>query len=107
MLAYNSDNADYSHFNDDSCTSAKDSLACIRAVDAAALEIVNGNVNVAGFYGTFVFVPVIDGSFITQRPTEAMKQGKVNGVSSPLIPVIVILTSSRKRFLLLPTQMKA
>ncbi|KAJ4478531.1 Alpha/Beta hydrolase protein [Lentinula lateritia] len=61
------------------CTSAKDSLACIRAVDAAALEIVNGNVNVAGFYGTFVFVPVIDGSFITQRPTEAMKQGKVNG----------------------------
>ncbi|KAJ3852551.1 Alpha/Beta hydrolase protein [Lentinula lateritia] len=61
------------------CTSAKDSLACLRAVDAAALEIVNGNVNEAGFYGTFVFVPVIDGSFITQRPTEALKQGKVNG----------------------------
>ncbi|KAJ3811326.1 Alpha/Beta hydrolase protein [Lentinula aff. lateritia] len=79
VLAYNSDNADCVCFDNDSCTSAKDSLACLRAVDAAALEIVNGNVNEAGFYGTFVFVPVIDGSFITQRPTEALKQGKVNG----------------------------
>ncbi|KAJ3887754.1 Alpha/Beta hydrolase protein [Lentinula edodes] len=75
------------------CTSAKDSLACLRAVDAADLEIVNGNVNVAGFYGTFVFVPVIDGSFITQRPTEAMKQGKVNGEA------LLAVTNSNEGFI--------
>ncbi|KAJ3921731.1 Alpha/Beta hydrolase protein [Lentinula edodes] len=75
------------------CTSAKDSLACLRAVDAAALEIVNGNVNVAGFYGTFVFVPVVDGSFITQRPTEAMKQGKVNGEA------LLAVTNSNEGFI--------
>ena len=32
-------------------------------------------------YKTFNFVPVIDGSFITQRPTLALRAGKVNGVS--------------------------
>ncbi|KAJ4480045.1 Alpha/Beta hydrolase protein [Lentinula aciculospora] len=62
-----------------SCSSAEDSLACLRAVDVTALEDANVIINAAGFYGTFVFVPVVDGSFITQRPTEALKQGKVNG----------------------------
>ncbi|KAF8824921.1 hypothetical protein HHX47_DHR7000292 [Lentinula edodes] len=63
------------------------------SADAAALEIVNGNVNVAGFYGTFVFVPVVDGSFITQRPTEAMKQGKVNGEA------LLAVTNSNEGFI--------
>ena len=41
---------------------------------------INLNVIAAGFFGTFTFVPVIDGSFITQSPTVALSQGKVNGV---------------------------
>ncbi|KAJ3732159.1 Alpha/Beta hydrolase protein [Lentinula guzmanii] len=61
------------------CSSAADTLACLRAVDATSLGVLNNNINAGGFFGTFLFVPVIDGTFITQRPTEALKQGKVNG----------------------------
>ncbi|KAJ6496021.1 Alpha/Beta hydrolase protein, partial [Mycena sanguinolenta] len=61
------------------CTSATDALACLRAVDANALATVNANINAAGFFGTFVTVPVVDGVFITQRPTLSLLEGKVNG----------------------------
>lgn len=37
-------------------------------------------INNSGFFGSFVFVPVVDGIFITDRPTQLLKQGKVNGV---------------------------
>ena len=37
-------------------------------------------INTNGFFGTFAFVPVVDGSFIIERPTELLKAGKVNGV---------------------------
>lgn len=33
------------------------------------------------FDGTFILVPVVDGTFIMERPTEALGKGKVNGVS--------------------------
>ncbi|KAJ7238000.1 Alpha/Beta hydrolase protein [Mycena rebaudengoi] len=61
------------------CTTAADSMACLRAADANVLETVNNNINGAGFFGTFVFVPVVDGTFIRQRATEALLQRKVNG----------------------------
>ncbi|KAG7095881.1 hypothetical protein E1B28_006570 [Marasmius oreades] len=61
------------------CTSAQDTLDCLRKTDTKALQDVNSNINLAGFYGTFTFVPVIDGKFIQQRPIKAMKEGKVNG----------------------------
>ncbi|KAF7375432.1 Carboxylic ester hydrolase [Mycena sanguinolenta] len=61
------------------CTSATDALACLRAVDANDLATVNANINTAGFYGTFSTVPVVDGVFITQRPTLSLLEGKVNG----------------------------
>jgi hypothetical protein len=56
-------------------------MACLRAVDATILEAANTNISLSAFYGTFVFVPVVDGVFITQRPTVSMLEGKVNGVS--------------------------
>ena len=49
-------------------------------MDVNSLESANLEINVSGFYGTFVFVPVVDGSFITESPTELLKAGKVNGV---------------------------
>ncbi|KAF8071639.1 Alpha/Beta hydrolase protein [Lyophyllum atratum] len=61
------------------CSSASNTLACLRTVDALTLEGVNGDVGNSGFFGTFVFVPVVDGEFIRERPTEALKQRKVNG----------------------------
>ncbi|KAE9407595.1 alpha/beta-hydrolase [Gymnopus androsaceus JB14] len=61
------------------CSSASDTLACLRASDIDTLSTANTNVEAGGFSGTFVFSPVIDGSFITQRPTVALKEGKING----------------------------
>ncbi|KAK0463610.1 Alpha/Beta hydrolase protein [Desarmillaria tabescens] len=61
------------------CTSAANSLICLRNVDADVLEQINIDLCNSGFFGTFVFVPVVDGDFIKQRPTIAMREGKVNG----------------------------
>jgi hypothetical protein len=38
------------------------------------------NISAAGFFATSLFVPVVDGEFIVQRPTLSLAQGKVNGV---------------------------
>ncbi|KAJ7448568.1 Alpha/Beta hydrolase protein [Mycena latifolia] len=65
--------------NFDSCATAEDSMACLRAVDATVLEAANTNISSGAFFGTFVFVPVVDGVFITQRPTISLLEGKVNG----------------------------
>ncbi|KAJ7625359.1 Alpha/Beta hydrolase protein [Mycena polygramma] len=54
-------------------------LDCLRAVDGATLADINLDTILAGFQGTFTFVPVIDGSFITQSPTDALLHGEVNG----------------------------
>ncbi|KAG6895967.1 hypothetical protein C0992_011221, partial [Termitomyces sp. T32_za158] len=62
-----------------SCSSATDTLACLRASDPTTLQTINVNLSTNAFFGTFIFVPVVDGSFITQRPTQAMKEHKVNG----------------------------
>ncbi|KAJ7237934.1 Alpha/Beta hydrolase protein, partial [Mycena rebaudengoi] len=61
------------------CAAAADSMACLRAVDANILETANTNINAGGFFRTFLFVPVVDGTFIRQRATEALAQRKVNG----------------------------
>ncbi|KAG6913679.1 hypothetical protein DXG01_005189 [Tephrocybe rancida] len=56
-----------------------DTLACLRAVDTVALQVINNNISDSAFFGTAVFVPVVDGTFITQSPTKALKERKVNG----------------------------
>ena len=63
-----------------SCLSAQDTLGCLRAADVNSLQSANLEIGASGFFGTFVFVPVVDGSFITDRPTELLQAGKVNGV---------------------------
>ncbi|KAJ7587111.1 Alpha/Beta hydrolase protein [Mycena floridula] len=61
------------------CTSVIDTLACLRDADAEILEQTNLNMTASGFFGTFIFVPVVDGTFITQRPTLSLAQGRLNG----------------------------
>ncbi|KAJ7149873.1 Alpha/Beta hydrolase protein [Mycena crocata] len=61
------------------CTTAADSLTCLRAADAAVLETVNLQIQNDSFFGTFTLVPVVDGSFIRQSPTLSLLHGKVNG----------------------------
>ena len=56
-------------------------MACLRAVDATVLEGANSNINLAGFFGTFVLVPVVDGDFIAQPATTALRERRVNGVT--------------------------
>ncbi|KJA16236.1 hypothetical protein HYPSUDRAFT_147970 [Hypholoma sublateritium FD-334 SS-4] len=60
------------------CTSAKDTLECLRAADVNTLQAANTEINSIGFFGTFVFVPVVDGTFITERPTETIRKGVLN-----------------------------
>ena len=63
------------------CFTARDALECLRQVDAPSLNKVNVNVSNSGFFGTCVFVPVVDGTLITKRATELLRAGRVNGIS--------------------------
>ncbi|KAJ6577949.1 hypothetical protein B0H19DRAFT_1229904 [Mycena capillaripes] len=65
--------------NPTSCTGAADSMACLRAVDVNVLATANQNILAAGLFGVVSLVPVVDGEFITQRPTLSLAEGKVNG----------------------------
>ncbi|KAJ7662010.1 alpha/beta-hydrolase [Mycena polygramma] len=58
------------------CTGAADSMACLRAADAGTLQTANVGMNNASFSNTFLFVPVVDGTFIAQRPLLSLAQGK-------------------------------
>ncbi|KAG6906474.1 hypothetical protein DXG01_013780 [Tephrocybe rancida] len=61
------------------CTSAIDTLACLRAVDFAELDATNQDITSRAPPRTFVFFPVVDGTYITQRPSKALSEHKVNG----------------------------
>ncbi|KAJ7708326.1 Alpha/Beta hydrolase protein [Mycena rosella] len=66
------------------CTTATDSLECLRAADVNELQSVNLKMNAAAFVGMPAFLPVVDGQFITQRPSQSLAQGKVNGFKALL-----------------------
>jgi hypothetical protein len=55
-------------------------LECLRQTDIELLQEINLSTGASGFVGTFVWIPVIDGTFIEQQPTEALKEHKVNVV---------------------------
>lgn len=55
------------------------------------LEAQNTKINKADYMGLYQFVPVVDGVFIQQSPVQALKEGKVNGVS-PSAPIVLRLS---------------
>ncbi|KZP26483.1 alpha beta-hydrolase [Athelia psychrophila] len=61
------------------CANATDTFTCLVASPAATLSTVGNDVVVGGFFGTFTFGPVIDGTFIVERPTDTLKKGLHNG----------------------------
>lgn len=61
------------------CSSFADSLSCLRNADTAVLQTVSINISGSQFFGTVAFAPVVDGTFIAQRPSVALKQRKTNG----------------------------
>ncbi|KAL1688733.1 Alpha/Beta hydrolase protein [Schizophyllum commune] len=54
------------------------SFACLRTVDAPTLRAAAYSICASKFYGSFSFLPVVDGDLIQQRPLEALLAGRVN-----------------------------
>ncbi len=65
----------------DRCANATDTFECLVNVDEGTLQNANIVINLSGFFGTFVVVPVIDGEFITDSPSRQIESGRLNGVS--------------------------
>ncbi|KAJ7116473.1 cephalosporin esterase [Mycena epipterygia] len=61
------------------CSEKSDTLACLRNSSVGTLEAANVNISAHNFFGTFSMVPVVDGVFLTQRPSEAIRRGELNG----------------------------
>ncbi|KAK0188372.1 alpha/beta-hydrolase [Armillaria mellea] len=61
------------------CGHAKDSLECLRSATASSLLEADTQIGFANFMGTYTFVPIVDGTFITERPMVTLQRGKVNG----------------------------
>ncbi|KIM92464.1 hypothetical protein PILCRDRAFT_57666 [Piloderma croceum F 1598] len=74
------------------CTNAVDPFACLVTVDSDILSQANNAITSSAFYGTNVFVPVVDGTFITERPTVTLDRQVVNGVS--LSDVLLSVTNA-------------
>ena len=53
------------------------------------------NIANKGLLGTCIFVPVVDGKLITKRPTELLREGKLNGVRPLLISGCVYVSASQ------------
>jgi hypothetical protein len=54
---------------------------CLSQKDTKVLQAASFNVTVAGVYGTWGFLPVADGVFIQQLPSQQLLQKQVNGVN--------------------------
>ncbi|KAJ6572038.1 alpha/beta-hydrolase [Mycena capillaripes] len=74
-----------SHVN---CNHDHDSLNCLRSVSASALTDADTAIGIASFMGTYTFVPVVDNTFIVERPSLTLNHGKRNG------DVLLVTTNS-------------
>lgn len=62
------------------CAPFVDVIQCLQDVDLETFNAVNDNIALSGFFGTFVFVPVVDGTFIVERPIQTIQKGHINAV---------------------------
>ncbi|KAH8680007.1 carboxylesterase type B [Tricladium varicosporioides] len=60
-------------------TSSLTTMACLRAQNSTTLQQASFAVSGSGEYGTWAFPPVTDGTYVQQRPSQALLQKKVNG----------------------------
>ncbi|KAI5119060.1 hypothetical protein M0805_001519 [Coniferiporia weirii] len=61
------------------CSNSSDTFSCLATADASILETANSAICLDNFFGTFAFIPVVDGSFIVERPMQTILKGKLNG----------------------------
>jgi len=73
------------------CASASDTLKCLRQANVTALQAANTEINASAFFFTNVFIPVVDGTFIIDRPTQLLKDKKVNTVRSSFLRCLQLL----------------
>ena len=61
--------------------SAKNSSSfdCLSSVDTATMQNASALVTGVARYGVWNFVPVTDGTFLTQRPSQQLLKGRTNG----------------------------
>ncbi|RDL31136.1 Carboxylic ester hydrolase [Venustampulla echinocandica] len=60
--------------------SAQTTFSCLVAKDTITLQQASFNVSASGVYGSWAFLPVTDGTFIQQRPSQQLLQKRVNGM---------------------------
>ncbi|KAI1079752.1 alpha/beta-hydrolase [Whalleya microplaca] len=66
---------------DDVVASNSSVFDCLVSADTVVLQNASAEVTASGIYGQWAFLPVTDGTFIKERPTEQLlKGGEVNGV---------------------------
>ena len=53
---------------------------CLVSAPSDVLQNASTNISASGTFGTWAFLPVTDGDFVQQRPSEQLLQGKVNGL---------------------------
>ncbi|KAJ7618379.1 alpha/beta-hydrolase, partial [Roridomyces roridus] len=63
------------------CDQAPNRLDCLRSVDPSILTNADTAIGSASFMGTYTFVPVVDGSFIVERPSITLNGHRRNGAS--------------------------
>jgi len=72
------------------CSGINATLKCLRSISATTLNQVANNIEQSNFFGVFTFVPVIDGSFIVERPTVTLSKGHRNS------DVVFIMTNTHE-----------
>ena len=61
------------------CSGVSNVFDCLINADTAVLQNASATVSVSGDYGTFAFLPVTDGKFITATPSQQLLQKAVSG----------------------------
>ena len=52
---------------------------CLISKDSATLQIASSEISSSGAYGTWGFLPVTDGKFVQQLPSQQLLKNQVNG----------------------------
>lgn len=70
------------------CTGQDSSYACLESLDESTLAAAGYKDSASFPYGFWEYVPVIDGTFLTDRASVLLKKGKknLNGVRPPPAP---------------------
>lgn len=56
-------------------------MQCLREADFDSLVAANQQINAEALLRVVAFVPVVDGDFITDYPSELLSKGRLNGVN--------------------------